>query len=64
MSKRPTHTAGLKATQHALQEAAIILLSAEDQLALVKAIGNPPEPNEALRRAADAHKRLVVKSRP
>ncbi|MER9301253.1 hypothetical protein NKI38_33210 [Mesorhizobium sp. M0621] len=32
-------------------------------MALVEAIVNPPEPNEALRKAANAHKRLVVESR-
>nr|WP_292423823.1 DUF1778 domain-containing protein [Mesorhizobium sp.] len=44
-------------------ETARIQLSAADQLALIEAIVNPPEPNEALRKAFDAYKRLVIESR-
>ncbi|MER8584710.1 DUF1778 domain-containing protein [Mesorhizobium sp. M1338] len=57
----------LEADQEAAQpfneEADIIHLSIEDQMALVETILNPPEPNEALRKAADAHKRLVVETK-
>ncbi|MER9138021.1 DUF1778 domain-containing protein [Mesorhizobium sp. M0830] len=66
MPNKQTGT-GLEADQEAAQpfneEADIIHLSIKDQMALVEAIVNPPEPNEALRKAANAHKRLVVESR-
>ncbi|MCA0012425.1 DUF1778 domain-containing protein [Mesorhizobium sp. B292B1B] len=56
-------SAAQEAAQRTVEETAIIRLSIEDQLALAEAILNPPEPNEALRKAADAYKRLVVESR-
>ncbi|TPK69298.1 DUF1778 domain-containing protein [Mesorhizobium sp. B2-4-19] len=56
-------SAAQEAAQRTIEETAIIRLSIEDQRALVEAILNPPEPNEALRKAADAYKRLVVQSR-
>ena len=56
-------SAAQEAAQRTIEETAIIRLSIEDQRALVEAILNPPEPNEALRKAADAYKRLVVESR-
>ncbi|MER8462750.1 DUF1778 domain-containing protein [Mesorhizobium sp. M0293] len=56
-------SAAQEAAQRTIEETAIIRLSIEDQHALVEAILNPPEPNEALRKAADAYKRLVVESR-
>ncbi|MBZ9957376.1 MULTISPECIES: DUF1778 domain-containing protein [unclassified Mesorhizobium] len=56
-------SAAQEAAQRTIEEVAIIRLSIEDQLALVEAILNPPEPNEALRKAADAYKRVVVESR-
>ncbi|MBZ9916529.1 MULTISPECIES: DUF1778 domain-containing protein [unclassified Mesorhizobium] len=56
-------SAAQEAAQRTIEEIAIIRLSIEDQLALVEAILNPPEPNEALRKAADAYKRVVVESR-
>ena len=55
--------AAQEAAQRTIEETAIIRLSIEDQRALVEAILNPPEPNDALRKAADAYKRLVVESR-
>jgi len=55
--------AAQEAAQRTIEETAIIRLSIEDQRALVDAILNPPEPNEALRKAADAYKRLVAESR-
>ncbi|RUW51645.1 MAG: DUF1778 domain-containing protein [Mesorhizobium sp.] len=55
--------AAQEAAQRTIEETAIIRLSIEDQRALVEAILNPPEPNEALRKAADAYKRVVVESR-
>jgi uncharacterized protein (DUF1778 family) len=51
------------AARRTIEETAIIRLSIEDQHTLVEAILNPPEPNDALRKAADAYKRLVVESR-
>jgi len=56
-------SAAQEAAQRTIEETAIIRLSIEDQRALVEAILNPPEPNEALRKAAAAYKRLVVESR-
>ncbi|MER8377010.1 DUF1778 domain-containing protein [Mesorhizobium sp. M1406] len=56
-------SAAQEAAQRTIEETAIIRLSIEDQHALVEAILNPREPNEALRKAADAYKRLVVESR-
>ncbi|MDX8438066.1 DUF1778 domain-containing protein [Mesorhizobium australafricanum] len=55
--------AAQEAAQRTIEETAIIRLSMEDQRALMEAILNPPEPNEALRKAADAYKRLVIESR-
>ncbi|QKC84929.1 DUF1778 domain-containing protein [Mesorhizobium sp. NZP2077] len=61
----PNKQAGIVHTEAAQPsiEAAVIHLSIEDQIALVEAIMNPPEPNEALRKAAKAYKRLVAESR-
>jgi uncharacterized protein (DUF1778 family) len=56
-----TRTARLEA--RISPEASIIWLSVEDQRLMMEAMLNPPEPNAALRKAADAHRRLVVKSR-
>ncbi|TIN21210.1 MAG: DUF1778 domain-containing protein [Mesorhizobium sp.] len=56
-------SAAQEAAQRTIEETAIIRLSIKDQHALAEAILNPPEPNEALRKAADAYKRLVVESR-
>ncbi|QND65849.1 DUF1778 domain-containing protein [Mesorhizobium loti] len=56
-------SAAQEAAQRTIEETAIIRLSIKDQHALAEAIFNPPEPNEALRKAADAYKRLVVESR-
>jgi len=55
--------AAQEAAQRTIEETAIIRLSIEDQRALADAILNPPEPNDALRKAADAYKRLVAESR-
>jgi uncharacterized protein (DUF1778 family) len=51
--------AAQEAAQKAIAETQIIRLSVDDQLALALALSNPPEPNAALRRAKDAHRRLV-----
>ncbi|MER9678319.1 DUF1778 domain-containing protein [Mesorhizobium sp. M0184] len=55
--------AAQEAAQRTIENTTIMRISVEDQRAMMEAILNPPEPNEALRRAADAHKRLVVESR-
>jgi uncharacterized protein DUF1778 len=67
MPNKQTGIARFEGAQPSTEEITIIRLSIEDQMALAEAIMNPPEPNEALRKAASAHKRLVVesdKSRP
>ncbi|MER9255998.1 DUF1778 domain-containing protein [Mesorhizobium sp. M0019] len=55
--------AAQEAAQRTIENTTIMRISVEDQRAMMEAILNPPEPNEALRKAADAHKRLVVESR-
>jgi uncharacterized protein (DUF1778 family) len=55
--------AAQEAAQRTIEDTTIIRLSIEDQRAMMDAILNPPEPSEALRKAADAHRRLVVESR-
>src|SRR3954464_11471023 len=55
--------AAQEAAQRTIEDTTIIRLSIEDQRAMMDTILNPPEPNEALRKAVDAHKRLVVESR-
>ena len=55
-------SAAQEAAQRAIEDAQVLRLAVEDQQALAAAILNPPEPNEALRRAAAAHRRLVISS--
>jgi uncharacterized protein (DUF1778 family) len=50
-----------RAATQTLQEHAILALSVRDQRAFVDALLNPPEPNEALRRAAERHAQLGAK---
>jgi uncharacterized protein (DUF1778 family) len=52
--------AAREAAHRTIEETQIIRLSIEDQRALAEAIRNPPKPNEALRRAAKAHRRLIL----
>jgi uncharacterized protein (DUF1778 family) len=47
------------AAMRTIEETHIIRLALEDQQAFVRALLNPPEPAPALRRARDAHRRLV-----
>jgi uncharacterized protein (DUF1778 family) len=42
-----------------IEETQIIRLSVEDQRAFATAILNPPAPNDALKRAASAHRTLI-----
>ncbi len=44
--------AAREAAQRAIEDAHIIKLSVEDQIAFAKALIDPPPPNDALRRAA------------
>ncbi len=55
--------AAREAAEKAIEESQIIRLSLEDQHALAAAILHPPAPAPALRRARNAHRRLVAKSR-
>jgi uncharacterized protein (DUF1778 family) len=55
--------AAQEAAQRTIAEMQVIRLAVEDQRALADALENPPEPARALRRARDAHRRLVVKTR-
>jgi uncharacterized protein (DUF1778 family) len=55
--------AAREAAQKAIEENQIIRLSLEDQRALAAAVLHPPAPTPALRRARNAHRRLIAKSR-
>jgi uncharacterized protein (DUF1778 family) len=44
-----------RAATQAIQEQAMLRLTEGDQQAFIKALLNPPEPNEALRKAAKAY---------
>lgn len=47
------------AAEEAIRTHAVIRLSARDTAILVEALLNPPEPNEALRAAAEDYRRFV-----
>lgn len=51
--------AAQEAAVRTIEEVQMIRLSAEDQLRFAESILNPTPPNDALRRAAAAHRRLV-----
>lgn len=55
--------AAQEAAHRTIEEAQIIRLSVEDQRAFAEAILNPPPPNAALRRAAEAYKGLIKAER-
>jgi uncharacterized protein (DUF1778 family) len=55
--------AAQEAAERTIKEAQLIDLSLKDQQAFADALLDPPKPNAALRRAAAAHKRLIVSSR-
>jgi uncharacterized protein (DUF1778 family) len=55
-------TAAQEAAQRTIEDTALLRLSVEDQRLMMDAILNPPEPNAALRRAAEAHRRLIAGS--
>ena len=46
-----------------IEETQLVRLSLEDQIAFAEAIITPSEPNDALRRAKGAHRRLVSGTR-
>lgn len=51
------------AAQKAIAEVQIVRLSLADQLAFAEALALPPAPAPALRRAKEAHLRLIRKAR-
>jgi uncharacterized protein (DUF1778 family) len=55
--------AALEAARKTIEETQRVRLSLEDQIAFAEAIATPPEPNDALRRAKDAHRRLLLETR-
>ena len=54
--------AAQEAAHKTIEETTIIRLSVEDQRLIAEAILNPPEPNEALRRALRRHRELFGKT--
>jgi Uncharacterized protein conserved in bacteria len=54
--------AAKEAARRTIEDSAIIRLAAEDQAHFVAMLLDPPEPAPALRRARDAHERLVRRS--
>jgi uncharacterized protein (DUF1778 family) len=56
--------AAQEAAHRTIEETQIIRLSVEDQRVFAEAILDPPEPNEALRRAARAYRDLVKPTEP
>jgi uncharacterized protein (DUF1778 family) len=55
--------AAREAAQKTIEDMQIIRLSVKDQRMLAESILSPPEPASALRRAREAHRRLIAKSR-
>ncbi len=53
-------SAAQEAAQRAIEETQVLRLAVEDQQALAAALLDPPQPNEALRRAAAAHRRMII----
>ena len=51
-----------QAARAAIEENQIIRLSVEDQIRFAEMLANPPEPNAALKRAQEAHRRLIDSS--
>lgn len=52
--------AAQEAAHRAIAEAQIIRLSVEDQRSIADSVLDPPQPNDALRRATAAHRRLLA----
>jgi uncharacterized protein (DUF1778 family) len=55
-------SAAQEAAQRTIEDMHVLRVAIEDQRALVAALLDPPEPNEALRRAAAAHRRKIARS--
>ena len=55
--------AALDAAQKAIADVQVVRLSLADQRAFATALMQPPEPRPALRRAKEAHRRLIRKVR-
>jgi len=51
--------AAQEAAQRTIEKTEIIRLSVEGQRAFAEAILNPPEPSAGLKKAAEAHRRLI-----
>ena len=51
------------AAQRTIEETQVIRVAVEDQRALLQAIAAPPEPAPGLRRARDAHRKLILETR-
>ena len=56
-------TAALEAARKTVEETQLVRLSMEDQISFAEAIAKAPEPNDALRRSRDAHRRLLRETR-
>lgn len=52
--------AALDTAHKVIAETEVIRLSREASVALAAALLDPPQPNEALRRSAEHHRRLIV----
>ncbi len=55
-------SAAQEAAQRTIADTHIIRLALDDQKALAAALADPPEPAAALRRAGEAHRRLISPS--
>jgi uncharacterized protein (DUF1778 family) len=55
--------AAQEAAQKTIEETQLLRLSLADQIAFAQAIIAPSEPNDALHRARDAHRRLLRETR-
>lgn len=55
--------AARRAAQRTIAETHVLRLTLADQRALADALGTPPKPAPALRRARTAHRRLIVTTR-
>jgi uncharacterized protein (DUF1778 family) len=55
--------AARQAAQRTIAETQVIRLALADQQALAEALGTPPKPKPALRRARTAHRRLIAPTR-
>jgi uncharacterized protein (DUF1778 family) len=53
--------AALDAAHRVIADTEVIRLSREASAALAEALISPPAPNKALRRAAERHRRLIVR---